>query len=156
VLDLARTHPFARRIVNSGRLSVPAVLRDSPLNTPDRDAFSSPMAPGAVALDAPLGRDGEDGWLLRHLGPHFTALLFDGPDTDAKASRLAQGAEGIASLIVLVLPSDGVAAERYDARPGTAYLIRPDQHVSARWRDASAPDVAAALKRALAEQENDR
>ena len=28
-------HPFARRLVNSGRLSVPAVLWNSPLNTPD-------------------------------------------------------------------------------------------------------------------------
>ncbi len=36
VLALARRHPFARRLVNSGRLSVPAVLTDSPLGTPDR------------------------------------------------------------------------------------------------------------------------
>ncbi len=36
-LDLAREHPFARRIVNSGRLSVPAVLHQSPLNTSDAD-----------------------------------------------------------------------------------------------------------------------
>ena len=36
VLKLAKDHPFARRLVNSGRLSVPARLDDSPLNTPDR------------------------------------------------------------------------------------------------------------------------
>ena len=38
VLALAKNHPFARSLVNSGRLSVPAVLAESPLNTPDRDA----------------------------------------------------------------------------------------------------------------------
>ena len=36
VLALAKQHAFARRLVNSGRLSVPSILADSPLNTPDR------------------------------------------------------------------------------------------------------------------------
>ena len=39
VLKLARTQPFARTLVNSGRLSMPATLRDSPLNTPDARAL---------------------------------------------------------------------------------------------------------------------
>ena len=49
VLGLAREHEFARRIVNSGRLSVPASLRESPLNTPDVDRFQGRMVPGAAA-----------------------------------------------------------------------------------------------------------
>ena len=36
VLALAKHHAFARRLVNSGRLSVPHVYTESPLNTPDR------------------------------------------------------------------------------------------------------------------------
>ena len=40
VLGLAKKHAFARRLVNSGRLSVPSILADSPLNTPDRDPIS--------------------------------------------------------------------------------------------------------------------
>ena len=43
-----------------------------------------------------------------------------------------------------------LAYERYDARPGTVVLLRPDQHVCARWRAPAAGDVAAALRRALA------
>jgi 3-(3-hydroxy-phenyl)propionate hydroxylase len=39
-------------------------------------------------------------------------------------------------------------ARRYDARPGTAYLIRPDQHVAARWRRVDLAAVQAALARA--------
>src|SRR5690606_2270588 len=58
VLDLSRHHAFARRLVNSGRLSVPCVLRDSPLNTPDVDTFAGEMAPGASAADGPLRCDG--------------------------------------------------------------------------------------------------
>ena len=77
-LDLAREHEFARRLVNSGRLSVPATLHGSVLNTPDGDVFAAPrQVPGAVLLDAPVRRpDGQDGWLLRELGADFTLLCF--------------------------------------------------------------------------------
>src|SRR6185295_5514505 len=79
VLALAKQHPFARKLVNSGRLSVPAVLFDSPLNTPDRDLdFASgpgAMVPGAPAADAPIeGPDGD--WLLDSLGGDFVLLDF--------------------------------------------------------------------------------
>jgi 3-(3-hydroxy-phenyl)propionate hydroxylase len=39
--------------------------------------------------------------------------------------------------------------ERYDLTPGSAYLIRPDQHICARWRQPSVPEVEAAYRRAL-------
>ena len=38
--------------------------------------------------------------------------------------------------------------QRYDAKPGSAWLIRPDQHVVARWRHLDAPAIRAALARA--------
>ena len=143
VLDLSREHAFARQIVNSGRLSVPAILHRSPLNTPDRDDFKGAAVPGAPALDAPL----EDGsWLLRRMGGRdFTALAFD-----ARAEDLRAGAKGIATLEIVELPVKGLAAERYDAQPGTVVLLRPDQHVCARWRRPTSEDVAASLRRALA------
>jgi len=154
-LDLARSHAFARRLVNSGRLSVPATLHRSPLNTPDRDGFAGAMVPGAPAADAPLA-DGR--WLLRQLSPTgFSALVFgaDGSaevaeSTGAAESAVVAGAEGLVPVHVVHLPAEGLAAERYDARPGTVVLLRPDQHVCARWRAPTAEDVAAALRRALA------
>jgi 3-(3-hydroxy-phenyl)propionate hydroxylase len=42
----------------------------------------------------------------------------------------------------------GRLAERYDGKPGTTYLIRPDQYVAARWRAFDADKIAAALDRA--------
>ncbi|MFP3802305.1 FAD-dependent oxidoreductase, partial [Paraburkholderia sp. SIMBA_027] len=85
-LKLARDCEFARKLVNSGRLSVPAVLADSPLNTPDRngDAFACAMRPGAAAADAPVRAQGASGWLLQHLGDSFAGVLFGLP-ADAPA-----------------------------------------------------------------------
>src|SRR5204863_7188660 len=56
VLELSKRHAFARALVNSGRLSVPAVLRDSPLNTPLAATAASALVPGAPAPDAPVPR----------------------------------------------------------------------------------------------------
>jgi 3-(3-hydroxy-phenyl)propionate hydroxylase len=155
VLALSREHPFARRLVNSGRLSMPTTHRASPLSTPDRDRFSGAMVPGAPAADAPVQLEGHAGWLLDQLGGHFDLLLFDAEDADAARFAAALGDD----LRVLRIASSGAAREhlidfeghvehRYDARPGTAYLLRPDQHVAARWRAPTVDAVRAALKRA--------
>ena len=154
VLELTKRHAFARTLVNSGRLSVPSVLRDSPLNTPDAEAFSGAMVPGAAAADAPVVHaDGSTGWLLRecHVA-QFTALVFG----EGEAAERSLGELKASDLpLHVVRVEDGakgseLAMQRYDARPGTVYLLRPDQHVCARWRQPTAADIRAAIDRALA------
>jgi 3-(3-hydroxy-phenyl)propionate hydroxylase len=44
--------------------------------------------------------------------------------------------------------SAGLAAARYDAEPGTAYLLRPDGYVAARFRRPTRSALGAALARA--------
>ena len=145
VLGLARDHAFARRIVNSGRLSVPAVLSQSPLNTPDVDRFEASQRIGAVLTDAPLtAADGRARWLLRELGPDFTALAF------APAPAWLAQIDGLKTLVVgpALIDGTGVLAQRLDARGGTVYLVRPDQHVCARWRAPTPEQLEAAMARA--------
>jgi 3-(3-hydroxy-phenyl)propionate hydroxylase len=147
VLELAATEPFARRLVNSGRLSTPTPYLHSSLNTPDEEAFAGLMKPGTNCADAPVGVDGDKGWLLGQLGNGFTLLCFG----DAPAGPLKLAGEAVAVLRVghELHDGTGVLTERYDGRPGTAYLIRPDQHVAARWRSFDADKIGAAVKRCL-------
>jgi 3-(3-hydroxy-phenyl)propionate hydroxylase len=49
-----------------------------------------------------------------------------------------------------VTDTEGLAFARYDAQPGTLYLVRPDQHVAARWREAEVSRVVAGVARATA------
>lgn len=56
--------------------------------------------------------------------------------------------EGGAPGIAVVEDAQGLLARRYDAGAGTCYLLRPDQHVCARWREFDADAVIAALARA--------
>jgi len=153
-LALAERYSFARSLVNSGRLSRPATLDGSPLNTRDSDAFAAAMRPGSPAADAPIARcDGSASWLLRELQNGFTALCFG--DDDAMLVELAPLTKGPVPLSLRRIgrgalgdPS-GAARERYDATPGTLYLLRPDQHVAARWRKPDRTLVERALSRAL-------
>ena len=43
---------------------------------------------------------------------------------------------------------EGLVTRRFDAKPGTVFLVRPDQHICARWRKVDAASVHAALARA--------
>jgi len=165
VLTLAEHHPFARALVNSGRLSVPAFLTTSSLNTPDEDEFSGTMVPGAPMDDAPVGVGGAKAWLLDQVGGKGFQLLYF---TDV-ADRLGDKLERLRELTVDAVPVEPIivsekagsvngarilhdlqhlVAKRYDAREGSVYLLRPDQHVVARWRKFDAHKVRAAVARA--------
>ena len=159
VLEMARELPFARALVNSGRLSVATHLTGSALNTPDVDTgagcFSGWLAPGAPLDDAPVRLDGREGWLLRQIDS-FTLLVFgSGGLTPQDLAALP-----VPVRLLRVQPAgqagageledvQGLAQRRLDARDGTVYLLRPDQHVAARWRRADAALVRVALQRAL-------
>ena len=147
VLDLAEAYDFARPLVNSGRLSLPCIYDGSPLNTPDALPDGPARSrPGAPCPDAPLG----NGYLLRRLGGGFTLLTID---AEAPESVAADGM--VATRIALSKGEDasGALAERYlGAASAAIYLIRPDQHVAARWPAYDAAAVQAAIRRAIGKE----
>lgn len=145
VLELARTEPFARPLVNSGRLSTPTPYLRSSLNTPDSAVFAGKMLPGTNCADAPIERDGKSAWLLEQLGKGFVLLSF-GP---AQPVTVGNFTAQVLEVGKDIIDTKGLLKARYDGQPGTVYLIRPDQHVAARWRQFDAGQVQAAMRRAL-------
>ncbi len=267
VLDLARDFGFARKLVNSGRLSLPTTLSESSLNTGDAEAFGGALALGAPMVDAPVARvpwhrgdesadaaaarasaaatpaavvttaatatDADEAttdaagvpaatraaiattaataaivtataatdagaqthaaqppavasepscWLLSHLVPgRFSVLLFldmdrRGSDVHELLSHIADAFDGLpAPSVLLLLPQatspiaqpltltpprgltvhhlhdkQGLAQTRCDARAGTVLLLRPDQHLCARWRRLQPTLLRQAVLRATA------
>ncbi|MCK0166570.1 FAD-dependent monooxygenase [Jannaschia sp. S6380] len=130
VLSLARDHAFARRMVNSGRLSVPARYAASPLNGPDAlPGGPHGTRPGCPCPDARVG----NGHLLERL-TGFTALGLNVDPPNCDATRLRIDA----------VDSPDVARRYLGGASQAVYLIRPDQHVAARWAavDRAAFDAA--------------
>lgn len=155
VLELARNHEFARSMVNSGRLSLPAVLSDSPLNPPGSHATQSRVVPGVPAVDAPVTNGAARSWFLRELSPqHFTLVIF-GVDNEATAARLDLPVplkvlhvcppDAAATRPDQLIDIDGRLAQIADATSGTCLLYRPDQHLAARWNDFNSKRLRAAL-----------
>ncbi|WP_298957687.1 FAD-dependent oxidoreductase [uncultured Methylobacterium sp.] len=157
VLALAGEVPFARALLNAGRLSRPCSLAGLSLQTPDdgRGPQDGPV-PGTACPDAPVtDAAGQPGWLLDRLGgPGFTLLVFAGAAPPALPDLPGLGIVVVAATPLAVAGAEvladpeGVAARRYGAVPGTTYLIRPDAHVAARFAAPDGAAIGAALARA--------
>jgi 3-(3-hydroxy-phenyl)propionate hydroxylase len=125
--------------------------------------FSTGPAHGAPPQNVRLG---EDDYLLDHLGGGYDLLYFT--DASALPTELlnvvaAAREKGMPLRVVAVgmsmvvagadatLPdADGHLSQRYGVTgPGAAYLLRPDQHICARWLSLDATRLQAALATAL-------
>ncbi|CAB3787554.1 3-(3-hydroxy-phenyl)propionate/3-hydroxycinnamic acid hydroxylase [Paraburkholderia ultramafica] len=171
VLGLAQRHAAVRPLINPRQTHAIAYVQ-SPLNEAagdaagHADAFRQGPAPGTVLPECRLLKRPDDGasvaiHLTDLLGPCFTALRFgadaaqDGAWQELQRTLAEQGIPFNAVTLVMgdmpdagssyVADQTGRLHEMLDARPRTVYLIRPDGHVLARWRDGS----AAATQRAL-------
>lgn len=141
VLDLSEDTAFARPLVNSGRLSMPSTYDGSPLNGPDHPDMPERSRPGAPASDAPV----EGGWLMDQLGNGFQLLAINA-DTPAE---LDVAGIRITSVAHSAEPGSHLAERYLGDAPTAVYLMRPDQHVAARWETYNAAEVEKALMRAI-------
>lgn len=132
-LSLALDHPFAGQFANPRNMT-PYDYTDSPLTRPDTDDWPDAPAMGAAAPNAQV----ENGFVLDHMGPDYTLVVFG----DATGLQVLEGLP----VQILRQPAAGNAAKVYGAKDGSAYLIRPDLFIAARWHKASGADIAAELK----------
>jgi len=164
VLSLSLTQEFVRPLYH-WRTSRPHEYTHSMLNSmgDDNGLFKSGPAHGAPPQNVRLGAND---FLLDHLGGGFDLLYF----TDAQAIPDAlqhiiavARAKGIPLNVIAIgsaqavsgadtsLPdTDGHLRARYGVSAnGGAYLLRPDQHICARWLTLDATRLQAALNTAL-------
>lgn len=166
VLSLSLSQSFVGPLYH-WRTSRPHEYGNSPLNSMGDDNLLFKAGPGHGA--PPLNvRFAPDSYLLDHLGGGFDLLYFtSGKEIAAELRAVVAGvrARGVAVRLVavsshaasaiegadLVLDdSEGRCRARYGVMAdGAAYLLRPDQHVCARWMALDANRLQAAFKAAL-------
>jgi 3-(3-hydroxy-phenyl)propionate hydroxylase len=164
VLSLSLTQAFVRPLYH-WRTSRPHEYTHSMLNSvgDDNGLFTAGPAHGAPPQNIRLA---PNEYLLDHLGGGFDLLYFtDASDMPPELSRVieAHRAQGVPIRVIAVGASQAVKGadktlpdasghfrQRYGVRAnGAGYLLRPDQHVCARWLTLDATRLAAALKAAL-------
>lgn len=138
-LLLALKHPFAGAFANPRNMT-PYTYAAGPVTRAEEAGFARGPIPGEVAHGVRL----DDGSFLHdRFGNGFNVLVFSD-------SRRFERLRGLApDLRILELPARGTIARAYGAGAGTVYVIRPDQHVSARWKKADVDAVCAHLSALL-------
>ncbi|TDF83925.1 FAD-dependent monooxygenase [Pseudomonas sp. H9] len=165
VLSLSLTQAFVRPLYH-WRTSRPHDYAQSVLNCPtdDNDRFTAGPRNGAPLLNLKLA---DNDYLFDHLGASFYLLYFTA-ETSLCEALLAQAqtirSSGIPLQIIavaqnaqsavtgadqLIDDASGHIAAKYGITEGGAYLVRPDQHICARWLQVSAEQLHSAIEIAL-------
>ena len=163
VLSLSLTQGFVRPLYH-WRTSRPHAYTRSALNcVGDDDAlFSAGPGHGAPPQNVRLG---PDDFLLDHISAGFHLLVFTTSALPADVQQVVQAArqrgvplrvlaigatQPVAGTDAHLADADGRVRLRYAVpTDGAAYLLRPDQHVCARWLALDADHLQAALATAL-------
>ena len=155
VLSLSLTQAFVRPLFH-WRTSRPHDYHDSALNAlqDDNAQFTAGPAQGMPLQNIRLA---DNDYLFDHLGAAFHVLYFTDQIVPVAVLDAIQTLQHTGIPIQLLTignqqrftDQDGHFAKRYDALTGSAYLVRPDQHVCARWKSLSADQLKAAIYQAL-------
>jgi 3-(3-hydroxy-phenyl)propionate hydroxylase len=167
VLSLCLDHEFPRGLLH-WRTSHPIDYNDSPLTCidPTESRFDAGPRPGAPARNVRLQPE-RASFVLDVFKPGSFLVLVFGSDQAAWAAAsqdvLRARTGGLPVQLVAVrsdaAPADGADATLHDpeghaqslwgAQGGAVYVLRPDQHVCARWKAGSPTRVSDVLQRAL-------
>lgn len=147
-IALARKHPFARRLVNSGRLSVPNPYPDSPAVTNGGHSVQN------VPITLPDGTRSTLVELAQRAGTVFIGILYAPTRAQDVAAYAWLEASGRPFRFFVCGPGgigdpDGKLKQELGAAPGSFALIRPDLYLAGCVHDARPAHADAMLKRAL-------
>ncbi|MEM6985547.1 MAG: FAD-dependent monooxygenase [Pseudomonadota bacterium] len=138
-LSLAISHPFAGELANPRQMTA-YTYRDSPSVGPDDDTMQAGSIAGAHVPEVAL----ESAYLTDQLGAGFTLLCRDHALADAVASHF-----GDEDTLCCRVVNEPRVHETLGLDAQSTYLVRPDLHIAARWRNASADQIIACLNALL-------
>ena len=145
-LRLAKDQPFARKLLNSGRLSLPCSLEGFDLMTPG----VGQIKPGQVLVDAPIENDDTSTWLVEQAQGDFVLVGFGSVALPDVPGVRRIGINQRHPDYPCYVAKANHAVRRYGAEK--AYLFRPDGHVAAVFDVPEAAAIAAARDRAMGAQ----
>ena len=151
VLSLAAANPNIAELINPRQTNAVAYY-ESPLSTPDAETWNSGPGPGEVLPEIPLA--GALAHLTEVVGPGFVLLHFGPPPVWGKIDGLTTVpvlAKADARWSNSLIDTECQLSNKFDAISGSAYMIRPDGHVAARWKHCSEDAVIGAMRRARGE-----
>ena len=138
VLSLAAAHRDIAELINP-RQTAAVAYTGSPLSTPDAEAWQGGPQPGEVLPEVPVA--GAVSHVTEAVGPGFVLLHFGVPPRELSTQGLRLLpvlAQADAAWPQALIDAGGRLAREFDAHDGSAYLLRPDGHVAARWKHCSA------------------
>jgi 3-(3-hydroxy-phenyl)propionate hydroxylase len=160
-LHLSAFFPPARKWVDSGKMSVPFVYRDTPLLGPDDEppsAWNGAPELGAQLPDFPLtvrteGMD-RSTHLRNLLGSGFVVLLFvENKQSVLEYGKLLENEHPSIPLAIYpisrsplksgtcIFDADGSLGRLFHAAPDTVLVIRPDRHLALRRHSVDADAI---------------
>jgi 3-(3-hydroxy-phenyl)propionate hydroxylase len=163
VLSLAARHPWVRSLINP-RQTQAAVYPQDPGRLPAQEKlFCRGPAPGQPMAEYPLLAGAATIFMTQLLAPAFTVFVWNdllAAELKELSDRLLE--QGIPLRVVRVterairetyndqVVDEGRGARRhFDCTLDGAYLVRPDGHVLARWKQAVIAEINDMIKREL-------
>jgi 3-(3-hydroxy-phenyl)propionate hydroxylase len=163
VLERARRDPAARGQVDSGRMYEPFWYVDSPLTTPCLDrpfpgrpprGQVPPPLPGVIVPDTPItDPERPEASHLRDIARDGLLVLVsdDVARDDIQAFLAGLTAAPVRTVRLGSLTPDGSLSRILSAKPGEAWVVRPDGHIAAVVSAAHRALLAGAINRVLAQ-----
>jgi 3-(3-hydroxy-phenyl)propionate hydroxylase len=162
ILERARRDPEAQSQVDSGRMYEPFWYVDSPLTTPSPDrrfpgrparGQVPPPVPGVIVPDTPItDPERPEASRLRDIARDGLLLLVAGDVTaeDVQAFAVGLAAVPVRTIALGSLTPDGRLAAILGAKPGEAWVVRPDGYIAAVVPAVDRAALAGAIRRVLA------
>ena len=147
VLNLSKSLPFARKLINSGRLSVPCSLSGKKLQGNKSMDDLNFVSVGDAILDAPVMDGNFETWLISLLQGKFVLLGLGDVELPEVEGVFRMGLNQKNVDYDSYKDEKGFALERYGN--DIAYLMRPDGHVMAKFKMPTASMVKQVLSRAV-------